>query len=363
MVRVLQNKFFKQALLAAVATVAVLVLCIGFSTVAHAQGVTGVDAGVSAIQQTSGLGTRTFGQIVGQIIHIFLTIVGVIAIILCIYAGFKWMTAGGSEEAVDAAKKTLVNGVIGLIIVFASYAITSFVLNSVGGATGTDVLGTVTTGGNENIQGGGGGLGDFGGSGSSNAFLVKSISPKGATSFANIKITAVLSGSIDESTVNKNNFVVTDGQGVVAGALTVDGDIISFVPSATCPAPNEKYHCFADNAKITVTLKNSITSGVTKKTLQCSATTCVSAFTVGTGVDTDAPTISNVNPHDSDKIPVDQIIPIEALLRDTGGVAFGRIFVDGKIVESFGPSITKTGVVQELPILTKKFNTNRSSFS
>ncbi len=68
----------------------------------------------------------------GQIIGIVLSFVGVLFLILMIYAGILWMTAQGNEQQVAKAKGLLINGTIGLIIVFAAYAITSFI--------GTEIL-------------------------------------------------------------------------------------------------------------------------------------------------------------------------------------------------------------------------------
>jgi hypothetical protein len=44
-----------------------------------------------------------------------------------IYAGILWMTAEGNDQQVAKAKSLLINSIIGIIIVFAAYAITSFI--------------------------------------------------------------------------------------------------------------------------------------------------------------------------------------------------------------------------------------------
>jgi len=68
---------------------------------------------------------------IGRIVQIFLGFLGVLAVILIIYAGFLWMTAGGDSGKVDKAKDYIKNAVIGMVIILAAYIITSFVLNQI----------------------------------------------------------------------------------------------------------------------------------------------------------------------------------------------------------------------------------------
>lgn len=63
----------------------------------------------------------------GQVVGAVLSFVGVLFLILMIYAGILWMTSQGNEQQVSKAKGLLVNGIIGIIIVFAAYALTSFI--------------------------------------------------------------------------------------------------------------------------------------------------------------------------------------------------------------------------------------------
>lgn len=64
---------------------------------------------------------------VGQIVGLALSFVGVLFLILMIYAGVTWMTAQGNDQQISKAKSLLINSTIGLVIVFAAYAITSFI--------------------------------------------------------------------------------------------------------------------------------------------------------------------------------------------------------------------------------------------
>lgn len=66
---------------------------------------------------------------VGDIVALLLSFVGIIFLILTVYAGFLWMTAQGNSSQVEKAKDLLINAIIGLVIVSAAYSITLFVGN------------------------------------------------------------------------------------------------------------------------------------------------------------------------------------------------------------------------------------------
>ncbi|MEI6835250.1 MAG: hypothetical protein WCK59_00225 [Candidatus Falkowbacteria bacterium] len=84
--------------------------------------------GVSAYQTQVGVDAKTtVTNKVGSIVALILSFVGIIFLILTIYAGLLWMTAQGNNAQVEKAKDLLINAVIGLVIVTAAYSITSFV--------------------------------------------------------------------------------------------------------------------------------------------------------------------------------------------------------------------------------------------
>lgn len=84
---------------------------------------------------SAGLGTKDPRDIAASIIGIILGFLGIIAVVIILIGGFKWMTAAGNEEGVEEAKKIIIAGVIGLAIVLAAWGIASFVLNSLISAT------------------------------------------------------------------------------------------------------------------------------------------------------------------------------------------------------------------------------------
>ena len=64
---------------------------------------------------------------VGRIIRQILGFVSVIMIIIVIWAGYLWVTAGGNDDQVKTAKTYIRNAVIGLVITLSAFVITSYV--------------------------------------------------------------------------------------------------------------------------------------------------------------------------------------------------------------------------------------------
>jgi len=94
-----------------------------------------------AFRETVGLSDQPLSAIVGNIINIVLSILGIVLVVLIIFGGYTWMTAGGSEEKVKKAKSILMNAGIGLLITVSAWAIAAFIISSLGEATGDGELG------------------------------------------------------------------------------------------------------------------------------------------------------------------------------------------------------------------------------
>jgi hypothetical protein len=62
-----------------------------------------------------------------RVIKIFLGFLGIIFLIIIVLSGYKYMTAGGSEDKVKEAIKGIVNGTIGLLIILSAFAITNLI--------------------------------------------------------------------------------------------------------------------------------------------------------------------------------------------------------------------------------------------
>jgi len=79
---------------------------------------------------SAGLSSSDLPSTIAAIIRIALGFLGIVAVIIILIGGFKWMTAGGNDDKVKDAKKLMIAGVIGLVIVLSAYAIASFVISS-----------------------------------------------------------------------------------------------------------------------------------------------------------------------------------------------------------------------------------------
>ena len=87
------------------------------------------------IKTTTGLGDKDPRDIAASVINVALGFLGIVAVVIILLGGFKWMTAAGNEDKVGEAKKLITAGIIGLIIILAAFAIAKFVIGSLLTAT------------------------------------------------------------------------------------------------------------------------------------------------------------------------------------------------------------------------------------
>lgn len=116
----------------------------------------GSDSAIKKLETASkgaGLGdpkTVKPADIVKRIVNAAVGFLGVIAVLLIVYAGGLWLTAAGNDQKVQKAKQIIVSTVIGMIIVGLAFAITTFIIGLVAGAptaaTGGDTKLVQTTG-------------------------------------------------------------------------------------------------------------------------------------------------------------------------------------------------------------------------
>jgi hypothetical protein len=104
-----------------------LVLLVVMPTIVSAQG-NWLNWMSNTIENTPVKPEADLVAIIFRAIQYILAFLGVVAVVIIIYAGFLWMTAAGNDEKVGKAKKTMISGIIGLVIILLAYAIAGFVI-------------------------------------------------------------------------------------------------------------------------------------------------------------------------------------------------------------------------------------------
>ena len=74
----------------------------------------------------------SIGELVSNIWNLVLYGAGILMFFYLLFGGFKYLTAGGDEKAVQVAKKMLTNAITGMLIVFATYWIVLIVGEVIG---------------------------------------------------------------------------------------------------------------------------------------------------------------------------------------------------------------------------------------
>lgn len=83
----------------------------------------GNEIDLSPVGTWSNLGNLTFGGIISGAISLVLLVVALVFFFVLIMGGLKWVMSGGDQKNVEAARNQITNALIGLAIVFATFAI------------------------------------------------------------------------------------------------------------------------------------------------------------------------------------------------------------------------------------------------
>lgn len=73
------------------------------------------------------------GKLINLGIQLIFTVGIILALIFIIYSGIQWITSGGDEKKIEAARGRLVYSIIGLVILLSSFLIVATVINILGG--------------------------------------------------------------------------------------------------------------------------------------------------------------------------------------------------------------------------------------
>lgn len=87
--------------------------------------------GSSGVFPQSSIANRTVSDLIVSVIKIMLMVAGSIAVLFIIIGGFQYVTSAGNAEQAEKGRATLVNAIIGIIIIILSYVIINVVVNTV----------------------------------------------------------------------------------------------------------------------------------------------------------------------------------------------------------------------------------------
>jgi magnesium-transporting ATPase (P-type) len=68
---------------------------------------------------------------ISRVINVLSSLVAVVAVIMIMVGGFRYVTSGGDSNRTTAARNTIMNSIIGLVIAVSAQVIVRFVLHSV----------------------------------------------------------------------------------------------------------------------------------------------------------------------------------------------------------------------------------------
>jgi TRAP-type C4-dicarboxylate transport system permease small subunit len=69
----------------------------------------------------------TFGQVVSAAIVLILVIAAIVFFFILIVGGIRWITSGGDKAQTEAARNQITAALVGLVIVFAAWAIVQLI--------------------------------------------------------------------------------------------------------------------------------------------------------------------------------------------------------------------------------------------
>ncbi|TAN57048.1 hypothetical protein EPN15_05605 [Patescibacteria group bacterium] len=101
---------------------------------ASALGIDDAFGGLAITGSAAGAGNTDISVFVGNIIRALLGLLGILILVFILYGGYLWLVSGGNEQMVKKAKDILTSAFIGLIIVLAALAITTFIMEGITGA-------------------------------------------------------------------------------------------------------------------------------------------------------------------------------------------------------------------------------------
>jgi hypothetical protein len=125
-----------------------IIFVLSFAVLANAQaapldaeGLWGSETGVDSatLADESGQAVKDPRMVIASAIRIIMGFLGIVAVIIILWGGFQWMTAGGNDDQIGEARKIIMAGVIGLLIILSAFGIATFVVENLVTATNSSI--------------------------------------------------------------------------------------------------------------------------------------------------------------------------------------------------------------------------------
>jgi len=113
----------------------IIILMTAIFTFSLATSAFALDVGTNWITNDIGIGNSDPRGMVARVINVLLGFLGVIAVLVVLYGGFRWKISAGDEAQTATAKKIMWAGLIGLIIILSAWGITKYVVENLINAT------------------------------------------------------------------------------------------------------------------------------------------------------------------------------------------------------------------------------------
>lgn len=84
--------------------------------------------GLTPVKPFLGTSSGTLISAITDIVNALLTLAAVVAAIFVIIGGVRYITAQGDEDAIEAAKNTVIYAVIGVVVIALSAVIVNFII-------------------------------------------------------------------------------------------------------------------------------------------------------------------------------------------------------------------------------------------
>lgn len=69
----------------------------------------------------------TFAAMISSAVNLVLIVASILFVFNFLFGGIKFMLSGGNKEKLDIAKRQLMSAILGIIIIFSSWAVLGFV--------------------------------------------------------------------------------------------------------------------------------------------------------------------------------------------------------------------------------------------